>query len=56
VIGGVAWAQQRGIAKVEVRVDGNGPWQVATLGPDAGIDYWRQWYLVWDAAARVATS
>ena len=20
------------------------------LGPDAGIDYWRQWYLAWDAA------
>ncbi len=49
MIGGVAWAQQRGIAQVEVRVD-DGPWQVATLGPDAGIDYWRQWYLAWDAA------
>ena len=49
MIGGVAWAQQRGIAQVEVRVD-DGPWQVSTLGPDAGIDYWRQWYLVWDAA------
>jgi len=48
VIGGVAWAQQRGIAKVEVRVDGNA-WQEAQLGPDAGIDYWRQWYLPWDA-------
>ena len=48
VIGGVAWAQQRGIAKVEVRVDGNS-WQEARLGPDAGIDYWRQWYLPWDA-------
>ena len=48
VIGGVAWAQQRGIAKVEVRVDG-GRWQEARLGPDAGIDYWRQWYLPWDA-------
>ncbi len=48
VIGGVAWAQQRGIAKVEVRVDGNA-WQEAKLGPDAGIDYWRQWYLPWDA-------
>ena len=48
VIGGVAWAQHRGIAKVEVRVDGNG-WQEAKLGPDAGIDYWRQWYLPWDA-------
>ncbi|HYN67702.1 MAG TPA: molybdopterin-dependent oxidoreductase [Ornithinibacter sp.] len=48
VIGGVAWAQQRGIAKVEVRVDENA-WQEAELGPDGGIDYWRQWYLPWDA-------
>ncbi|HET9021990.1 MAG TPA: molybdopterin-dependent oxidoreductase [Ornithinibacter sp.] len=48
VIGGVAWAQHRGIARVEVRVDG-GRWQEARLGPDAGIDYWRQWYLPWDA-------
>ena len=48
VIGGVAWAQHRGIQKVEVRVDDNA-WQEAKLGPDAGIDYWRQWYLPWDA-------
>lgn len=48
VIGGVAWAQQHGVAKVEVRVDG-GRWQQAELGPDAGIDYWRQWYLPWVA-------
>lgn len=47
-IGGVAWAQQRGIGAVEVQVD-DGPWQRATLGPDAGVDYWRQWYLLWDA-------
>ena len=47
-IGGVAWAQGRGVEAVEVRVD-DGPWQQATLGPDAGIDYWRQWYLRWDA-------
>ena len=48
VIGGVAWAQGRGIERVEVAVDG-GAWQEATLGPDGGTDYWRQWYLVWDA-------
>jgi DMSO/TMAO reductase YedYZ molybdopterin-dependent catalytic subunit len=48
VIGGVAWAQHRGIARVEVRIDG-GAWQVARLGPDAGLDYWRQWYLPWNA-------
>ncbi len=50
VIGGVAWAQHRGIARVEVRIDG-GAWQTARLGPDAGLDYWRQWYLPWDAPA-----
>lgn len=48
VVAGVAWAQQRGIGKVEVRIDG-GPWQEARLGPDAGVDYWRQWFLPWDA-------
>ncbi|WP_392543383.1 molybdopterin-dependent oxidoreductase [Oryzobacter telluris] len=48
VIGGVAWAQHRGIEKVELRIDG-GEWQTVELGPDAGIDYWRQWYLEWDA-------
>jgi DMSO/TMAO reductase YedYZ molybdopterin-dependent catalytic subunit len=47
-IGGVAWAQTRGIKEVEVRVD-DGPWQKATLGPDGGTDYWRQWFWVWDA-------
>ena len=49
-IGGVAWAQGRGISTVEVRVD-SGSWQRATLGPDAGIDYWRQWYLPWQATS-----
>ncbi|WP_328527412.1 molybdopterin-dependent oxidoreductase [Nocardioides sp. NBC_00368] len=48
VIGGVAWAQHHGVAKVDVRIDG-GRWQPAELGPDAGIDYWRQWFLPWDA-------
>ena len=47
-IGGIAWAQGVGIDRVEVRIDG-GPWQRATLGPDGGNDYWRQWYLEWDA-------
>jgi len=50
VIGGVAWAQTRGIAKVEVRIDG-GDWQEAKLGPEVSVDYWRQWYLPWDAAS-----
>lgn len=50
VIGGVAWAQPDGIAKVEVRIDG-GDWQQAELGPSAGVEYWRQWYHPWDAKA-----
>lgn len=49
-VGGVAWAQRRGIRSVEVRVD-DGPWQAATLGPDVGVDYWRQWFLPWEATS-----
>ena len=47
-IGGVAWAQHRGVGTVEVRID-DGRWQETKLGPDVGVDYWRQWYLPWDA-------
>ena len=48
VIGGIAWSQNVGIDKVEVRIDG-GAWQEAKLGPAVTDDYWRQWYLEWDA-------
>lgn len=48
VVAGVAWAPGRGIGAVEVSID-DGPWQPARFGPDAGIDYWRQWWLPWDA-------
>ncbi len=48
VVGGVAWAQGRGVGAVEVKVD-DGDWEPAEFGPDAGVDYWRQWYLLWDA-------
>ena len=47
VIAGVAWAQHRGIDKVEVRID-EGEWQEAKLAADAGIDLWRQWSFVYD--------
>ncbi len=47
-IGGVAWAQTIGIEAVEIQIDG-GAWQKAELGPSAGDDYWRQWYLPWKA-------
>jgi DMSO/TMAO reductase YedYZ molybdopterin-dependent catalytic subunit len=50
VIGGVAWAQPDGVANVEVRLDG-GDWQEAKLGPSAGVEYWRQWYLPWKATS-----
>ena len=47
-IAGVAWAQDRGIGKVEVQIDGNA-WQEVELGPSAGVDYWRQWFMPWQA-------
>lgn len=48
VIAGVAWAQQRGITAVEVRVD-DGEWQPATLAAEPAVDSWRMWMLEWDA-------
>jgi DMSO/TMAO reductase YedYZ molybdopterin-dependent catalytic subunit len=47
-IAGVAWAPNKGIAKVEVRVD-DGPWTEALLGESLGDNAWRQWYLSWTA-------
>jgi DMSO/TMAO reductase YedYZ molybdopterin-dependent catalytic subunit len=47
-VAGVAWAQHRGIAAVEVRVDG-GPWHQARLATVPGIDTWRQWVWEWPA-------
>ncbi|MFM2072668.1 MAG: hypothetical protein RLZZ623_2932 [Actinomycetota bacterium] len=49
-IAGIAWAQHRGIAKVEVRID-DGPWAEAKLGTDVTVDAWRQWLYEWDATA-----
>jgi DMSO/TMAO reductase YedYZ molybdopterin-dependent catalytic subunit len=47
-IAGIAWAQHRGVEKVEVRID-DGDWQEARLGNDVTNDAWRQWVLDWDA-------
>jgi DMSO/TMAO reductase YedYZ molybdopterin-dependent catalytic subunit len=47
-VGGVAWAQGRGIRTVEVRVDG-GPWQPASLLPVPSVDTWVQWRFDWTA-------
>ena len=41
-IAGVAWAQNTGIAKVEVRVN-DGPWRDAELPDELTINTWRQW-------------
>ncbi|MGY1643993.1 molybdopterin-dependent oxidoreductase [Geodermatophilus sp. SYSU D00703] len=48
-IAGVAWAQTRGIAAVEVRVD-DGEWLPARLSPQVDADVWRQWVLPYDFA------
>jgi DMSO/TMAO reductase YedYZ molybdopterin-dependent catalytic subunit len=48
-VAGVAWAQHKGVAAVEVRVD-SGPWQEARLAVVPDIDTWRQWVWEWDAA------
>jgi DMSO/TMAO reductase YedYZ molybdopterin-dependent catalytic subunit len=48
VVAGVAWAQHRGIDRVEVRVDG-AEWQEATLAETASIDTWRLWSWRWAA-------
>ncbi|MFI1578546.1 molybdopterin-dependent oxidoreductase [Embleya sp. NPDC020630] len=45
-IAGVAWAQHRGVAGVEVSVDG-GPWQPARSAEVPGPDTWRQWVWEW---------
>ena len=47
-VAGVAWAQRRGIAMVEVQVD-DGPWEEAQLAEAVGKDTWRQWAYRWQA-------
>lgn len=47
-VGGVAWAQGRGISAVQVRVD-DGPWQDAELLDPALDDAWRLWQSQWVA-------
>ncbi|MFH8254085.1 sulfite oxidase [Streptomyces roseolus] len=47
-VAGVAWAQRRGITRVEIRVD-DGPWQEADLAAQDTVDTWRQWSYRWNA-------
>ncbi|WP_030594203.1 molybdopterin-dependent oxidoreductase [Streptomyces anulatus] len=48
MVAGVAWAQHRGIEKVEIRVD-EGPWRPAQLAEQGTVDTWRQWSHPWKA-------
>lgn len=49
MVAGVAWAQHRGIERVEVRVDG-GRWHEAELAETVSADTWRQWSWRWEDA------
>jgi DMSO/TMAO reductase YedYZ molybdopterin-dependent catalytic subunit len=49
-IAGVAWAPDRGIARVEVQVD-DGPWQEAELSDPLSDAAWVQWKLAWTTPA-----
>ena len=53
-VGGVAWAQHRGIDRVEVRVD-DGPGTQARLADVDSIDTWRQWVCDWDRRPAATT-
>lgn len=53
-VAGVAWAQHKGIERVEVRVDG-GAWQRTELATEGSVDTWRQWSWEWPAASGTHT-
>ena len=48
VFGGVAWAQNRGVRAVEVRID-DGGWQPAKPGASYSNETWRLWRFPWQA-------
>jgi DMSO/TMAO reductase YedYZ molybdopterin-dependent catalytic subunit len=48
VFGGVAWAQNRGVRAVEIRI-GDGAWQPAELGASYSNETWRLWRFPWQA-------
>jgi DMSO/TMAO reductase YedYZ molybdopterin-dependent catalytic subunit len=51
VLAGTAWATHRGIAAVEVQIDG-GAWHETTLAASDTPDTWRQWVYTWKAAGQ----
>ena len=48
VLGGVAFAGNRGVSKVEVSVDGGSTWQDATLKPPVSDLTWVLWAFEWN--------
>ncbi len=48
VFGGVAWAQNRGVRAVQVRI-GDADWQPAELGASYSNQTWRLWSFPWQA-------
>ncbi len=48
-IAGVAWAQNRGISKVEVQIDGQGEWKEAKLSSPISKHTWVQWVSEFEA-------
>ncbi len=59
-IAGVAWAMDRRISRVEVRIDGptdaggtpdEGQWRDATLAEELNDTTWRQWHVAWTPRA-----
>jgi DMSO/TMAO reductase YedYZ molybdopterin-dependent catalytic subunit len=52
---GIAWAQTKGIEKVEIRID-RGEWQPAELSTEVNVDTWRMFRLRgrWEPGSHVA--
>jgi len=49
-VAGVAWAPDRGVSKVELKID-DGPWAEATLSAAISRATWVQWRFEWNASA-----
>lgn len=47
-VAGSAWAQTRGIERVELSIDG-GPWMETKLAAELNASTWRQWSHEWEA-------
>lgn len=48
-VAGTAWAQTRGIERVEVKID-DSEWMTATLADELNDQTWRQWSYAWNAS------